>query len=92
MTAGCQLSTWIRSSWHHNHLENVPTQVEPGYTFSARIEAPRCSVQRGSCRTSTSSRQTGRDDLPGPETPCFTVDADNAEVFAARVQVDPEGI
>ena len=38
------------------------------------------------------SHRTGRDDLLGPAIPCFAVDADNADFFDARVQVDSEGI
>ena len=30
--------------------------------------------------------------VPVPATPCFTVDADDADFFAGLAQVDPEGI
>ena len=38
------------------------------------------------------SHRAGRDDVPVPATPCFTVDADDADFFAGLAQVDPEGI
>ena len=37
-------------------------------------------------------RSRARDDVPVPATPCFTVDADDADFFAGLAQVDPEGI
>ena len=92
MTAGRQHSTLTRSHGHLDHSRQcVPTGTS-GYRFSTRIEAPRCLVPRVACGSSTTSPRAGRDDVPVPATPCFTVDADDADFFAGLAQVDPEGI
>ena len=58
----------------------------------ARMAAPRCLVRRVWYMAPSGSHRTGRDDLLGPAMPCFTVDADSADFFDDRVQVDLEGI
>ena len=58
----------------------------------ARMAAPRCLVQSGQPGGATRSTRAGRDDVPVPATPCFTVDADDADFFAGLAQVDPEDI
>ena len=58
----------------------------------ARNAPPRCLVRRVLYGSSAGSYQSGRDDVASPATPCFTVDAEDADLFGARIQVDLEGI